>query len=197
MKKIVIIVACILASAGVASAQKNTFGVKAGANMSSFLLYDMEGKTSMKAGLEMGGFWKHDFGKYFALQSELAITLQNSDYELGALKQDYKFWSLEVPVYALGQLVTDEGHRAYIGMGPSFSLDFGGKEKTSGNALFEEDSMMQRFDVGASVLIGYEFPFGMQINMSYRYGFFNAVANPVGDARMIRHSATLGIGYRF
>ncbi len=197
MKRIVIIAACVLASIGVARAQKNTFGVKAGVNMSSNLLYDMDGKTSMRAGFELGGFWKHDFGKYFALQPEIAISLQNSDYELGSLKQDYRSWSFDIPVYALGQLTTNEGHRAYIGVGPNFGVYFGGKEKISGAKLYKGDSLMQRFELGASVLVGYEFDFGMQINLSYKYGFFNAIKNPVGDARMTRNCVTLGIGYRF
>ncbi len=197
MKKIVIIVACILASAVVAGAQKNTFGVKAGVNMSSNLLYNMEGRTSMKTGFEVGGFWKHDFGKYFALQPEVAISLQNSDYELGSLRQDYRNWSFDVPVYALGQLTTDEGHRAYIGVGPNFSVCFSGKEKIAGSKLYKDDSLMNRFDVGTSVLVGYEFAFNMQINLSYKYGFFNVLKNPVGDAIMTRNCVTLGIGYRF
>ncbi len=197
MKRIVIIVACVLVSVAVASAQKNTFGVKAGVNMSSNLLYNMDGKSSMKTGFEVGGFWKHDFGQYFALQPEVAISLQNSKYELGALKQDYRNWSFDIPVYALGQLTTDNGHRAYIGVGPNFSVGFGGKEKISGAKLYKDESLMSRFDLGAAVLVGYEFEFGMQINLSYKYGFFNALKNPVSDARMTRNCATLGIGYRF
>ncbi len=197
MKKFIVVVACLIAAMGAVNAQNNTYGVKVGANMSSFLLYDMEGKTSMNVGFEMGGFWKHDFGKYFALQPEVVITFQNSDYVFGTVKQDYRFWSLEVPVYAIGQLVTNKGHRAYIGIGPKFSLDFGGKEKISGSKLFKEGSLMQRFDVGASVLVGFEFAFGMQINMGYRYGFFNAIANPVGDDTMVRNAVSLGLGYRF
>ncbi len=197
MKRIVIIAACVLASVVVASAQKNTFGVKAGVNMSGNLLYNMEGKTSIKTGFEVGGFWKHDFGKYFALQPEVAISLQNSDYELGALKQDYMNWSFDIPVYALGQLTTEEGHRAYIGVGPNFGIGFGGKEKISGAELYKDESLMSRFELGASVLVGYEFDFNMQINLSYKYGFFNALKNPVGDARMTRNCVTLGIGYRF
>ncbi len=198
MKRTITVISLLIATVAISSAQeKNSFGLKAGANISSFLLYDMEGTTSMKGGFEVCGFWKHDFGKYFALQPEVAITLQQSDYKFANSNQDYRFWSLEIPVYALGQLITDEGHRAYIGVGPNFSVGFGDKEKISGNKLFREGSLMNRFDVGASVLIGYEFAFNMQINMSYRYGFFNALANPVGDSRMIKNSVSLGIGYRF
>lgn len=197
MKRLVIIVVCILASVNMVNAQKNSFGVKAGANISSYLLYDMEGSTSMKAGAEISGFWKHDFGKYFALQPEVAFALCNSDYKFGSMTMDYGFCSLEIPVYALGQLGTDEGHRAYIGVGPNFSMNFAGKEKQTDAKLFKDGSLMNRFDVGAAVLVGYEFEFNMQINLSYKYGFFNALANPVGDERMIRNSVTLGIGYRF
>ncbi len=196
MKKIVIIVACVLASVGVASAQKNTFGVKAGANMSSFLLYDVAGESTMKAGVNLGAFWKHDFAKSFALQTELNFDSQNSEYELGPASSKYSFWTMEVPVYAMWQHTTGDNNRFYLGAGPNLSLGLGGKEKLSSSKIFA-DNAMSRFDVGASVLVGWELPFGMQVNASYRYGFFNALKNPVGDGRMIKNSVSLGIGYRF
>lgn len=197
MKKIAILISCILISIFNVAAQNNSFGVKAGANLSSNILSKMDGETSMKAGFEVGGFLKHDFGKYFAIQPELLISMQNSDYKFGSFKQDYRNWGLNIPIYALGQLTTDEGHRAYIGVGPDLGVCFGGKEKVSGDKLYKDGALMNRFDVGASALVGYEFDFGMQVNLSYRYGFFNALKNPADDAMMHRNCATLGLGWRF
>ncbi len=196
MKRIAVIVACVLVSVGVAGAQKNTFGVKAGANMSSFLLYDMDGESTMKAGVNLGAFWKHDFAKNFALQTELNFDSQNSKYKLHLADSEYSFWTMEIPVYAMWQHTSGNNNRFYLGAGPDFSLGIDGKEKLSSSKIFAAHAM-SRFDVGASVLVGWELPFGMQVNASYRYGFFNALMNPVGDERMIKNSVSLGIGYRF
>ncbi len=197
MKRIVTVISLLIATVAITSAQeKNSFGLKAGANMSSYLLYDMEGESTMKAGLNLGAFWKHDFAKSFALQTELNFDYQNSEYKLGPAGSKYSFWTMEIPVYAMWQHTTGDNNRFYLGAGPNLSLGLGGKEKLSSSKIFA-DNAMSRFDVGASVLVGWELPFGMQVNASYRYGFFNALKNPVGDARMTKNCVSLGIGYRF
>ncbi len=210
MKKIAIIATCILASIGAVHAQKDSFGIKAGTNISGFLLYNMEGSATMKFGAEIGAFYKHDFSKHFAIQPEVLFTLHNSEYKWGYLKQDFMSWGMKIPVYALGQIHTTNGHRAYLGIGPYFYVGIGGKERNTHIGIFEKvnnNSLLNRFDLGGAVLIGYEFDFNMQINVGYKYGFFNALGSEVPvtpsldntntSPRMANHSISLGIGYRF
>ncbi len=195
MKKIAIMIACVMASIGIANAQKNTIGIKAGANKSSYVLRNLSGKTDMKPGFEAGVIWRHDFSEHFALQPEAALSMQNSAYVQGM--QGYKTWNMEIPVYALGQISAGKGHRFYIGLGPNLNFALAGKEAVSGSDLYKGDSLMNRFDIGAAALVGYELPFNMQINFSYKYGFLNALKTPADGASMTRNSVSLGLAYMF
>jgi hypothetical protein len=127
--------------------------------------------------------------------------LQNSEFEIGGIKNDFRYFGMEVPVYAVGQLVTAENHRAFIGIGPYGRIGFSAKNRTLDLNYFKKNgsshSFMQIGDIGCAVLVGYEFDFGMQINASYKYGFLNQLNEPSGDAFLHNQSVSLGIGYRF
>jgi hypothetical protein len=199
MKKVMLSVVVLGLWATQINAQSTSFGVKVDASMSNFAVSDMGNlQSTMKVGGSIGGFLKIDFSEYFAIQPELSFLYQSSEMKLASAKSDFEYWGLEVPVYAVAQLTHDEGNRAYIGVGPVFGCGFSAK---SGDTNLYKDNagllQMQRFNVGAGVLVGYEFPFRMQINASYRYGFFNTLKEPVGDAFLHAQYVSLGIGYRF
>ncbi|MDD3490807.1 MAG: porin family protein [Paludibacter sp.] len=181
------------------NAQSTSFGVKIDANMSNFALFDVNNlKSTMKVGASIGGFLKIDFSEYFAIQPELSILYKSSEMKVSSIKSDYNYWGFEVPVYAMVQLTHEEGNRAYLGIGPVFDCGF--SAKSGGTKLYKDNAgalQQERFNVGAGVLLGYEFDFGMQINASYKYGLLNSLKNPVGDAYSSPQSVSLGIGYRF
>lgn len=181
------------------NAQSISFGVKADASMSNFAVSDMDNlKSTMKIGAAIGGFLKIDFSEYFAIQPELSVLYKSSEMKVGAIKSDYEYWGVEVPVYAMAQLTHGEGNRTYLGIGPVFDCGF--SAKSANTKLYKDNAgalQQERFNVGAGVLLGYEFDFGMQINASYKYGFFNSLTNPIGDAYLRPQSVSLGIGYRF
>lgn len=198
-KKLVLSVVALGLWATQINAQSTSFGVKADANMSNFVVSDMGNlKSTMKVGGGVGGFLKIDFSKYFAIQPELSILYKSSKMELASVKSDYEYWGLEVPVYVLGQLMHDDGNRAYIGIGPVFDCGF--SAKSGGVKMYKDNAdllQQSRFNIGAGVLVGYEFKFRMQINASYKYGFFNTLKEPVSDAFLHSQYVSLGIGYRF
>jgi len=198
MKKIILILGIITFFGAARSSAQNrtTFGIKADANISNFILTGMPGyKSGFGAGAGFGGFVKIDFGDYFALQPELALSLQNSALEINGMKNDIRYFGMEIPVYAMGQLKLDGGDRAYIGIGPWLNLGFSARNTTEDRDLYKD--FMQRGDVGAAAQIGYEFGFGMQINVSYRFGFLNRLDSPDEGAFMRNQAITLGIAYRF
>ena len=184
------------------SAQNLSLGVKAEANMSNFILSDLEPlESKMKVGAGIGGFLKIDFGEYFALQPELLVNMKNSIMEQNGIENKCMFWSIEIPLYAMGQMTLDNGERAYIGIGPYGSIGLSAKNRETDLNLYKEDgengAFMQRGDVGVGVLVGYEFDFGMQINASYKYGLLNALDAGQDDANMYNQTVSLGIAYRF
>ena len=135
MKKIVFTLAIILGlgSVGQLSAQNVSFGVKADANMSNFLLSDMDNsKSKMNVGASLGGFAKIDFHENFALQPELLFHYKASEMEekITNIKTDYEYWGAEIPVYALYQTNLVNGSRFYAGLGPYVGFGFDATGKT-------------------------------------------------------------------
>ncbi|MDR1653909.1 MAG: porin family protein [Prevotellaceae bacterium] len=203
MKKVVLLsVALAVLGLTQSMAQNTSFGVKAEAGMSNFILDDMAGwKSRFGVGGSVGGFVKIDFSKYFAIQPEALLHLQNSEFEIDGIENDFRYFGMEVPVYAVAQLVTSENHRAFIGVGPYGRIGFSARNRTLDLNYYKKNggshSFMQLGDVGCAVLVGYEFEFDMQINASYKYGFLNQLNEASGSSFLRNQSISLGIGYRF
>lgn len=202
MKKLVLSVSLVIALAATqVQAQNTSWGVKVEANMSNFIMDDIPGyKSTMGVGAGIGGFLKIDFGQYFALQPEFLFFNQNSILKLNGRGNDFQYWGMEIPVYAMGQLTQENGNRAYVGIGPYGRLGFNAKNTTADINYYKKSNgnrFMQPGDVGIAVLVGYEFDFGMQINASYKYGLLNQLDNAEGNSFLRNQGITLGIGYRF
>ena len=197
MKKILLVLAIGIAS--IQSYAQTTFGIKAGANISNYIMKDMgDIKSTMGAGAYVGGFTKIAFSDLFSLQPELLFQLQNSKLEQSGVKSDIRTWGMEIPIHAMFTFKSVNNDKAYLGIGPYGRLGFSAKDRTANVNFYKGDnSMMDRGDVGVSALIGYEFGFGMQINASYKYGLINQLKDPVGDAFIRNQMISLGIGYRF
>ena len=56
---------------------------------------------------------------------------------------------------------------------------------------------MQRWDVGAGLLLGYEILDTIQINVGYKVGFLDALDADKNIATMLNHAISIGFAYRF
>lgn len=206
MKKIFLSLAVVLGFGLSQINAQTSFGIKAEANTSNFILSDMSGmKSDMGFGATLGGFTKIELSENFALQPELLFHFKNSQMETKAtgVKTDYQYFGVEIPVYAVGQMKLGTG-KGFIGIGPYAA--FGGDARYKNNGmddinLYKEyggaKSAMQRWDFGAGAMIGYEFSNRIQINASYKMGFMNALNAEKDNAKMRNQTISLGIGYRF
>jgi len=177
-------------------------GIKAEANMSNFILSDMDNvESKLGFGASLGGFARFDFSENFALQPELLFHFKSSTTEIGSIENDYRFWGAEIPVYALGKWNMGNG-KCYVGLGPYVGLGFSAKYDNLDLDLYEKDditdkSALQRFDFGFGAMLGYEFGNGIQINAGYKIGIIDALDAGKDDANMLPQTISLGIGYRF
>ena len=207
MKKIILSVA-ILMGLGLTqvNAQKVSFGAKGEANASNFILSDMNGmKSNLGFGATVGGFGKIEFSENFAMQPELLFHFKTSQMETKATgdKTDFQYFGVEVPVYAVGQMNLGNG-KGFIGVGPYIGCGIDARYKNTGADdvdLYKEyggaKSALQRLDVGAGAMLGYEFSNGIQVNASYKMGFLNALNADKDNATMRNQTISLGVGYRF
>jgi len=184
------------------NAQEISFGIKAEANMSNFIVPNTSNvaintlsltasrKSNIGFGASLGGFMKYDISRNFAIQPELLFHLKNSSFEAsykitspsssGAAYywHYFHYWGAEIPIYALGQWRVGNG-RLYAGVGPYVALGFSAVTDFPINfyevdALTEADRpILHRFDFGFGAMIGYEFRNRIQVNVGYKIGLFN------------------------
>ena len=208
MKKVVISVAVML-GLGLSNVQAQgvSFGVKADANMSNFILTDLDGmKSKIGFGASLGGFTKIDFSENFGLQPELLLHFKTSKMEVEETKHetDFRYFGMEIPVYLVGQTDLGSG-KGFFGIGPLLGIGFDARYLGTGGAkdheLYKEyggqDSDWQRWDFGAGAMLGYELGNGIQISASYKIGFINTVNRQKDDFSMLNQTISLGLGFRF
>ncbi|MDR1371307.1 MAG: PorT family protein [Dysgonamonadaceae bacterium] len=203
MRKIVLTFVVLLSLGFTQVNAQVSFGIKANANMSNFLLSDM-GKTesSMKVGASLGGIMKMEISKHFALQPELMFHYKSSEMKTSkSAKTDFEYWGMEIPIYAVVQTQVGNG-KSFIGVGPYVGFGFSAKYKAGDIDLYKKDkvtdkAVMDRFDFGLGAMLGYEFNSGIFINGSYQFGLVDNLDANKKNATMRPQTVSFGIGCRF
>ena len=200
MKRVVFSVALVL-GLGLSGVQAQIMGgIKLDANLSNFILSDMDNTDSkMGFGLSVGGYTKIGFTELIGFQPEILLHYKNSKMELGSIERDFQYFGVEMPLY----LAIQAGN-FFVNVGPYVGLGIDARYKEgSGLPEFElykeyggQKSAMQRWDFGAGTMFGYEFGSGLQINAGYKIGFVNAL-NDSDKASMLNSTISVGLGYRF
>lgn len=203
MKKMFLVCLSVLMITGLVTVNAQTpifYGVKADANMSNFLLTDLDNQSStMKLGPALGGFMNIGVHQNFSIQPEVMFFYRNSKMETGNVEDDFRQWGIQVPVYFLGQTHTGNG-KFYGGVGPYLGFGFDARYKDADKDLYKEvndKTDMNRWDFGLGALVGYEFNNGVQINAGYQIGLLDQLDALKDDATMRAQTVSLGIGYRF
>lgn len=203
MKKMFLLGLSILMTTGLVTVNAQTpinYGVKAEANMSNFLLSDLDNQSStMKLGPTLGGFMNIGVHENFSIQPEVMLFYRQSKMETGSVKDDFRQWGMQVPVYFLGQTYTNSG-KFYAGVGPYLGLGFDAKYKDADKDLYKKvngKTDMNRWDFGLGALVGYEFSNGVQVNGGYQLGLIDQLDALKDDASMRNQAVSLGVGYRF
>ncbi len=132
MRKIILTSALTICSVLVTiNAQtKTSFGIKLDANLTNVKVTNLQGNNdSFKPGTTIGGFSKIEFGKNFALQPELLLSYTERKLKSDNEKFKFKYASVEVPVYAIGQFAMGKG-KTFLGIGPHIGYGFSIDSKT-------------------------------------------------------------------
>ena len=180
-----------------------SFGIKANANMSDFLIRDMDNaQSNMGLGISAGVFLKLE-SRNFALQYELLLYHKTSEMEnkTDQSRSNYEFWGLQLPIHLMGQINAGSG-KFFIGAGPYVSLGLDAVQKPANIDLYRKDPasgkpIMQRWDFGLGAILGYELKNGISINGSYQAGFINSLSAEKDMMTMKCRMVSLGVGYKF
>jgi len=186
-------------------AVNTTWGIKAEVNLSGFFISNVSVLSSkMKPGFSAGAFLNLEFSEHFALQGELMYHYKTSEFNRESINGKYRYWGMDIPIYAMYQWKLDNKNRFYIGIGPYAEFGFSAilKRDSEKTDLYEKEqvseiSAMKDSNVGFGIIIGYELPNGFQINAGYKTGVTNILDANSNSISLLPNTINLGIGYRF
>lgn len=200
MKKIILTSVLSICGAIVMSINAQTttsFGIKLNGNLTNVKLSNLQRNDSFKPGVALGGFTKIEFSKHFALQPELLLNYTEKKAWSGDERVKFKYASVEIPVYALGQYEAGNG-KLFFGVGPHIGYGFSADSRKEGLPDYAEGANkieLSHWYMGGGVIAGYEFKNGLQINAGYQLGYDLRSKNK--KSSMDTQTISLGVGYKF
>lgn len=204
MKKIVLVLSASLISLVTLNAQTIAFGVKGGVNANNLPLKTDAVTTDDfvtdggATGFHLGGVVDLAFNSHFSIQPNLLFAMKGGGF---FTEGKIDIMAIDLPI---NFLYRHDGF--FIGAGPNFSYGISAKLKPYNDAnedidLYEKldptaDEPFKRFEIGANVLMGYQFPGGLTVGASYTPGFTN-ILNDEEDVRINTRMFGFSIGYMF
>lgn len=176
---------------------KTSFGVKLNGNLTNVKVSNLQGNSSFKPGASLGGFTKIEFGENFALQPELLFSYSERKINTAGEKLKFKYASVEIPVYAMGQFKAGNG-KVFFGAGPHVGYGFSIDTRTEKLPEYDKGANkleLSHWYMGGGVIAGYEFKNGLMFNAGYKLGFDLSSKDKISGADT--QTISLGIGYRF
>ena len=197
-----------------------TGGLFIGGNMSDFLITrDHHTMASHhRFGMELGGFIDFTLTKHFAIQPQIMFTAHQNYFAATDTTNGLWSFGMEVPVYFLGRFGNLQQGYVQFGGGIfthfTFASNVAGKYRSVDNnpaPQVEQDGhdyselySLHNNHFGICAMVGYEFTFGMQINVQYKIslsdiaGFYSSnKGKEIANALIYPQSLSLCIGYRF
>lgn len=181
-------------------------GVKAEANMSGLIKTGSEKvETGMRPGLSLGGFLNLQVSFHFSVQADFLLHYKNSTVEQNATLGHNVYFGGEIPLYFFyhfrsaplkGQWSVGGG--PFTEFGFKSTIAYNGKtlnmysiDETRGYPIFRDSNS------GFALLVGYEFPCGLQLNAGYKVSVSSLVD---ADRRVVAlrpHTVSVGVAYLF
>lgn len=174
-------------------------------NASNFIYSGIsDSKSAMKLGFSTGGFLNLGISKSFSIQGEMLFHYKNSDFEWDNQTGEYRYWGMEIPIYAMYHYGFSKGNRIHIGIGPYTEFGLGASFKYDGvkQDLYEKDGTtglpaLSDSNTGFGIKIGYEFISGFQINATYKASVTNLLDENSSRIKMHPQTISIGVAYRF
>ena len=183
MKKIITLFTLVAIAAQIAQAQKSSFGFTAGATLSK-LTSKFEGtslSTQSKIGFTAGIIGDIPISKDFSFMPALNFVQKGGKSKSESFENTTNLNYIEIPLNFVYRTPGQSGH-LFIGAGPSFAYGISGKtkanfqmeqmeEKVKFGSSIEDD--FKPFEIGANILLGYQFKNGFNIAANYNTGLNN------------------------
>lgn len=149
--------------------QQTAFGIKAGLNLTNLKVSDPDASYDSRSGFHAGFFVREKFSKV-AIQPEFLISTLSTDVSSSTLGdwQD-RFTYLNIPIMVRFYIVDGLNFHA----GPQFGFLLDGDRQYSGPLGQGSEDIKDYYknsDVSISLGGGWDFPFGMNVDVRYNVG---------------------------
>jgi len=185
-------------------AQKASFGVTAGATLSSYkvTIESVSLTSDSRVGFTAGVVASCPIGQSFSFRPGLNYTQKGGKLSDDYGKDEITLNYLEVPLDFVYNTHSTKG-KFFAGAGPSISLGLSGKEKFDGGSEDikfggGDDADFTAFEAGVNILAGYQFSNGIFFAANYNAGLSNiAPDDPEFDSKYHNRYFGLRLGFMF
>ncbi|MGN0235773.1 MAG: hypothetical protein ACI4BD_05640 [Paludibacteraceae bacterium] len=195
-----------------------TGGFKLSATMSGMLLHEVVAAQASpitaapRMSGEIGGFIDFNCTPHLVVQVNLLLGAEHMLLRNGATRDDLWIFGMNMPVYLLGRYEFGKRGAVQFGGGPFSTFVFRGlmygdsssehtdpfKRIYSSDELTGEEHMVLADNYsGLGITVGYEFWFGLQINLGYQCAISDILNYPHTVSYALPQKGYIGIGYRF
>lgn len=205
--------------------RKFSMGLLLNGNCSNFIISQRSHKpmsSYLRVGAEVGGFMDFVLTKHFSIQPQVVFAAEQNRFSVNdSVNNGLWAFGMDIPIFFLGHFGNMQ--KGYLQFGGGlfthfqFATNVGNPVVYSGNgkeALEEQRKELEdRYHdllklhnnhFGIGVMVGYEFPFGMQFNLGYRISlsdicsyYINNKGTQTANASIYPQKIIFGIGYRF
>lgn len=181
----------MLALSFVSLAQKKVnLGIRAGANYSSLSNSNLESKT----GIYVGGFLSVQHSNFYAMQPELFYSNQGADsrfFEDEDVNIDYISIGLTNKFFVMN----DARFHLLVGISLDFNLEY--SFISLANSGWDSDTFFM--DVAFYGGLGYQFDFGLALEVRYKHGTIGVFTDEFFDENNTRLNSLFqfGMAYKF
>jgi hypothetical protein len=202
MKKLITFIAVVVLFTMNAKSFAQTFGVRAGLNVSNMLLKSDENTadTKAKVGFQIGGTAEFEITEMFSF--ETGLFLSTMGYKYDGLMGDYttNLLYLNVPLTGKARYELDNIN-LYGLFGPYIGLGLSGKYKNDDDSEdvkwgSGDSDTFKRFDFGWIIGAGVEYK-AFLAGLSYNLGLANIAAQTDGGNKAKNRVFAITFGYRF
>jgi hypothetical protein len=201
MKKLVLVLmiaAISIFAAAPLFAKGMTFGVKAGLDLANLTGSDVN-DSSIKTGIDVGGFMIYDISDIFAVEPELLFSMKGAKRDSASVTESWKINYIEIPILLKAKLPTDGKIKPCVFVGPGIGFLLSSKVSDGTETDLKDFTKSTNITLIAGLGVSYMMEKGaLSFEARYEVGLSTIAKTEIGTAPDVKTSdIQILVGYGF